>query len=144
MYESTQVKWTPATGWRCVVELVNISNVNDGFYNVNYSGISILLTGTRHTKDHVDLILIASKECQRYITPTRPRIEIERISGVESVNVIKSFWMEETWAHITIHRWLSHPKLLHVVNEGTFMCYIRTKNNYMRNNFTHPVRCSSF
>ena len=33
--------------------------VNDGFGNINHSGLFTLLTGTLHTKDHVNLILIA-------------------------------------------------------------------------------------
>ena len=61
------------TGNRIVVELVKGSNVTDGFGNVNYSGIFTLLTGTLHTKHHVDVVLIASKGCQWYITTTRPR-----------------------------------------------------------------------
>ena len=32
-----------------------------------------MLIGALHTKNHVDLISIESKECQQYITPTRPR-----------------------------------------------------------------------
>ena len=64
MYESIQVKGIPETEWTCIVELVKQSNLNDRFGNVNHSGIFVciftLLAGTLHTKDHVDLILIAS------------------------------------------------------------------------------------
>ena len=63
----------PATEWIHVVELVERSNVNDGYGHVNYSGIFILLTGTLRTKDHIDLMLSVSKEYQRYMASNRPR-----------------------------------------------------------------------
>ena len=73
MYEFRQVKWMPATEWICIIELEKWNNANDGCGNVNNQGTFTWLIGILHTKYHVNLILIASNECQRYITPTKPR-----------------------------------------------------------------------
>ena len=73
MCEFIQIKCISATELTFFLEMVKQGNVNGGIGNVKYSGIFTLLTGTLHTKDHIELILSASEECQWYITPTRRR-----------------------------------------------------------------------